>query len=103
VQLVRRGVAQSAWLELLESILGQLRHSVPAMAEPVRQVVRNILIDEERHAFRNVHLASHEVVNLGAMVVVVRQALVHGAVDDQPMDVVDADPGAVDARTRKSG
>lgn len=67
---------------------------------------------------RIVHLASHEVVNLGAMVLVVGQALVHvrtlqvreaaadlihaGAVDDQADDVVDADPGAFDARVPAS-
>ena len=60
------------------------------------------------------HLASHEVVNFGAKVLVAGQALVHvralqvgeaaadlihaSAVDDQPDDVVDANPSAFDAR-----
>jgi hypothetical protein len=61
-----------------------------------------------------VHLASHEVVNLGAMVLVVSQALEHlpalqvgeaaadlinrGSVDDEADHIVNTNPGALHAR-----
>ena len=61
-----------------------------------------------------VHLERYEVVNLGAMILVVRQALVHlralqigeaaadlihtATVDDEADDIVNANPGAFHAR-----
>jgi len=63
---------------------------------------------------RIVHLDRYEVVNLSAMILVVRQAFVHlralqvgkaaadlihaGAVDDEADDIVNANPGAFHAR-----
>ena len=71
-------------------------------------------ISNTKSRVRIVHLNGYEVVNLGVMILVVRQAFVHmralqvgeaaadlihgGAIDDEADDIVNANPGAFHAR-----